>query len=343
MKHKSVQEFVSHYTRAFDLIKIMIEQQYSMRSYETGLYDIRSDGNLRSMINILNSADFNHFNIIMISITVPEADQLKNGAEDYVWLKEQLSEGIRDIIVFVEFKYGVNALENRKNRVCFTGSTSNELLITYFAIDGRPNAVFICPGSPRPENPLYSMDEAPWFLTQVRESVATFFFNANQDIYSKYHPELNEKIFEITEFVKIPRLDWNRPIYDVFDKIDIYFPYRLTDADYGFETIVKEFPTKIFGVTDPNNSLEKLPYYEEIKHRVVKLDPRKHMDNLLTVYANKNSFVYMPADLTKTIHMGPVEILSVFQQRPQKILFPSYWDKDKINSVWNEANRSKTY
>ncbi|QNH71395.1 hypothetical protein PP938_gp208 [Rhizobium phage AF3] len=343
MKNKSVQEFISHYTRAFDLDKIAIEQQYSMRSYETGLYDIRSDGNLRSMINILSSADFNHYNINQITITVPEEDQLKNGAEDYVWLKDQFSEGIADILTLIPFKYGVNALENRKNSVCFCGSNPDELLITYFAIEYRPHAVFICPGSPRPENPLYSMDEAGWFHVQIRESVATFFFNANQDIYSKYQPGLSAKVFEIAEFVKMPRLDWNRPMYEVFDEIDIYFPYRLTDADYGFEVIVKEFPTKIFGVTDPNNSLEKLPYYEEIKHRVVKLDPQKHMDHLLTVYANKNSFVYMPADLTKTIHMGPVEILSIFQQRPQKILFPSRWDKDKINSVWNEANRSKTY
>jgi hypothetical protein len=181
------------------------------------------------------------------------------------------------------------------------------------------------------------MDEAPWFQTQVEQAIATFFFNQNQNIYPD---NLYEKIFEITNFVKYPNLDWAKELFDEINKIDFYFPYRLTDADYGFEALVYAYPEAVFGLTDPNNSLEKLPYYEDIKDRVVKLDPTKHKDYLLTIYANRKTRIYMPSDITKTVHMGPIEILSIFKDKRVKLLFPLNWGYDKIDQIWKEAERA---
>ncbi|QIG69708.1 hypothetical protein EVB81_139 [Rhizobium phage RHph_I46] len=335
MKQQSVQNFISNYGQAFSLDTLLIEQQYSMRSYETGLYDIRSDGNLRSIINILNDADLSVFK--KIEITVPNETQMKNGLEDADWLFMELKEEIRNKTMFIPTEYGKNALENRLNNIAFNGRLYGDLVLTYFAIKEREHTIFICPGSPRPENPLYDPAEKPWFEEQVKEAVATFFFNSNQHVYGR---KFDEKIFEISNFVSQPNLDFQRPHYSQFENIDLYFPYRLTDADYGFEKLCNEHPSYTFGVTDPNNSLDKLPFYETIKNRVVKLDPKKHKDYLLTIYANRNTKIYMPADLTKTIHMGPVEILSIFKNKTDKIVFPSDWDDDKISSVWKEARRS---
>ncbi|QIG73911.1 hypothetical protein PP935_gp136 [Rhizobium phage RHph_N34] len=338
MKQQSVQNFIEGYSRAFGLRVLLIEQQYSMRSYETGLYDIRSDGNLRSMINIVNQISSSVTDKFKsVDITVPLESQLKNGAEDVEWLRNEFHEDLRHKLFPVVIPYGMNALENRKENVAFCSRDRGDLVLTYFEIRNRQHTIFICPGSPRPENLTYDPAEKPWFEQQVEEAVATFFFNANQHVYDN---RFDEKIFEISNFVLSPNLEDNSPHYSQFENIDLYFPYRLTDADYGFESLCNEHPSYTFGVTDPNNSLEKLPFYESIKNRVVKLDPSKHKDYLLTIYANRNTKIYMPADLTKTIHMGPVEILSIFKNKTDKIVFPSDWDDDKISSVWKEARRS---
>lgn len=339
MKQQSVQQFVDSYSKAFGLRTLLIEQQYSMRSYETGLYDIRSDGNLRSMINIINELNFDNeiSSIKSAEITVPYTGQLKNGHDDCDWLRLEFREEIRNKISFIPIKYGKNALENRQENVAFSSRVVDDLILTYFEVRDRQHTIFVCPGSPRPENPLYSMDEAPWFQTQVEQAIATFFFNQNQNIYPD---NLYEKIFEITNFVKYPNLDWAKELFDEINKIDFYFPYRLTDADYGFEALVYAYPEAVFGLTDPNNSLEKLPYYEDIKDRVVKLDPTKHKDYLLTIYANRKTRIYMPSDITKTVHMGPIEILSIFKDKRVKLLFPLNWGYDKIDQIWKEAERA---
>ncbi|QIG68074.1 hypothetical protein EVB55_139 [Rhizobium phage RHph_Y68] len=335
MKRQSVQNFISNYSRAFGLKTLLIEQQYSMRSYETGLYDIRSDGNLRSIINIINELDLEA--ITKIDITIPLFDQMKNGHDDAEWLRNEFFEEIRPRLMFVPTQYGVNALANRKENVAYFGRDVGDIVLTYFDIKDRDHTIFICPGSPRPENPLYSMDEAPWFEKQISEAVATFFFNQNQNIYPDIY---YEKMFEITNFVRKPDLDEAKPHYDQFEFIDLYFPYRLTDEDYGFEALAYAYPEAIIGVTDPNNSLEKLPYFDDIKNRVVKLDPKKHKDYLLTIAANRKTRIYMPSDLTKTIHMGPIEILSIFWNKRAKLLFPLIWGYDKIDQIWKEAERA---
>jgi hypothetical protein len=309
-----------------------------MRSYETGLYDIRSDGNLRSILDIIAELGSK---FSTISITIPLPDQLKNGEEDSNWLKSQ-----NPRIRLWSVLYAENALANRKENVAYCSRTYEELVITYFKVNNRDHTIFLCPGSPRPENPTYSMDEADWFRDQIDQSTATFFMNENQFI-REYGGVSEDKIFELKDFVT-PRESSSYDAISEISSIGIYFPYRLTDKDYDFENLIlNEYPNTVFGITDPNNSLEKLPYYDKIKSRTVLLDPSKHIDNLLTIrddavdgaYLVK---VYMPSDLRKTIHLGPIEIFSMFRNKRDSLLFPSSWSVNDIQEVREEANRSVT-
>ncbi|AKE44900.1 hypothetical protein AU106_gp269 [Sinorhizobium phage phiM9] len=339
VRQKSLQSFLESYAKAYDLKNLFIEQQYSMRSYETGLYDIRSDGNLKSVLDILRDMGSDVFQDIYI--TVPQVNQLKNGVEDLYWIEAQ-----HEKITPIKVTYGENALANRTQHIFSGDRWKGDLVLTYFAIQDRPHTIFLCPGSPRPENTTYSMEEFPWFEKQILDSVATFFFNKNQMIY----PEVNlrgqsEKVFEITDFVA-PKIPSSYEPVDLIGAIDIYFPYRLSDKDYDFEhLILNELPDSIFGVTDPNNSLKTLPFYDKIANRVLKLDPSKHMANLLTILNDSvdgasSVKVYMPSDLRKTIHLGPVEIISMFRHKQDSLLFPVHWTLKDIVEVKQEAHRS---
>jgi hypothetical protein len=334
VKQKSIQTFVVEYAKAFGLKNLVIEQQYSMRSYETGLYDIRTDGNLKSILNILSEIPFGTFDKIFI--TTPMRNQMKESHDDITWLKEQIK---HPGVVILDMHYAGNALENRKQAVLKSkiNHMMDDLTITYFDVNKRNHTVFLCPGSPRPENPLYSMTEYDWFELQVHQSTATFFFNKNQDIYKQD----KSKIFEISEVVKVNVPTEYTDVPEIRD-IDIYFPYRLTDKDYNFEDLMlHETQNSIVGVTDPNNSLETLPYYDRIKHRVVKLDPKKHIDNLMAIKNHWRAKVYMPADLRKTVHMGPVETFMIFKEYNihAKFLFPFSISTHDAMEIRSEAER----
>lgn len=319
MKRQSLQDFCVNYGRAFKLSKIFVEQQYSMRSYETGRYDIRSDGNLRSILNTIVEFCMGEF---VITITVPEESSLKNGREDIQWLE---SFGV-DV---VERKYGDNARHNRELHI-FSRDPIDEdtLYVTYFETECRNHCVFVCPGSPRPENPVYSMDEYEWFQDQVFSASATFFFNENQNIF-KYegYVSMNEPVaFEIEKFVKPEVPIFGSTISGHIHKIGsrcVYFPYRITDKDYLFDELLTHDVT-IFA-TDPNQSLRKHPMYDIIKDRIVLISPSRHKEclNAFLSYAG-DSRVWFPSDARKTVHLGPVEILSLarYYRSENKLMWP---------------------
>ena len=304
MKRKDLQSFVQEYCCLFQIGTVEIVQQYSMRSYEDGKYNIRSDGNLRS---ILNTIDWIYEDLNFI-ITVPRPEHLKNGEDDIKWLLSQNGK-----ISVRHADYHENALQNRLNGIDYTPSLEN-LVITYFDVEPHTHSIFLCPGSPRGENPTYNMEELPWFKRQVKNSVATFFFNKNQNILG-----WPQKCFEIEGIVEEVEL-WRIPQLEEQDlktirKIDLYFPYRLTDRDYDFQywlSYAVAHGLRI-GVTDPNNSLETLKLTDNVRDLIVKLDPSKHWGYLRSLEDEKSEFkIIWASDLRKTLHMGPVEMASAF-------------------------------
>jgi hypothetical protein len=317
-----------------------------MRSYETGKYDIRSDGNLKSVLNVIEQLNYD----CEITITVPLLDQLKNGQADIDWLLEQ------DHRISVELvNYHENAFQNRLKGIVYDPERPVSLVVTYFDVEPNSHMIFLCPGSPRPENTIYSETEAPWFAKQVENAVATFYFNRNQHRFG-----YGEKCFEITNVVKDARYDidlaWAKSaisspetfveVDEAIRFVDIYFPYRLTDKDYNFGSWLKFAISKNLkiGVTDPNNSLDSISLSDEERSFVVKLRPDHHLfyirfiDNTGSRTGMKIAWT---SDLRKTLHMGPVEMWSVFRKKPGVFTFleEQFTEKD-MTEIFLEAERA---
>lgn len=317
---------------------IVVLQQFSMRSYSTGKYNILADGNLNSMLHILGRfADEQkkvHGKVpVGILMTVPSEEQVENAEKAYSVLKDRLTLIGFDDITLEYTDYGKNALENRTHFNFGEDEFDRSLIVTYFKIDRNvhvgSDVLFICPGSPRPENPLYSVEEIPYFQEAVASSDMTFFYNDNQAVF-----DYEEKCFEVKDVTSSPHIDTRK--YDgVNIKIpDYYFPYRLTDDDYKFKDLVLSVTRPVvIAITDPNESMMKNSEVgKEMKHpdnelvTLVKIDPKTHHDyvNILMLYIrgvlskDRSRFgpervprIIISSSLSKTLHMAPVEMFAV--------------------------------
>ena len=330
---KPVGETLAKYAEIFGLRDVSVIQQYSMRSYQTGLYDVLTDGNAASMSRIL--FDLVKFSkklknpIRNITFMVPDRESVKGGIGSLDALETRLRNITGVNIVLEEYEYGANAKENRE----FLDNLAllpNELSISYFRHDLsgehlKPHLAFICPGSPRKENPLYSMDEFEYFEDAIGYADITFFYNKNQAIYGsgRRQYEASAVTFEINP---------NSNINDPLPKFHFYFPYRLTDKDYMFEEFLHEIPSgSIVAVTDPNESLGSLKPLEVVQSTVnpgvtlLKMDPSRHLDIVRSIIeenaqARKKDTssrfttprkIVITSKLNKTLHMGPVEMFSI--------------------------------
>ena len=318
MIQKDMATYIVDFCRLNGLRRVFFAQQYSMRSYETGLYDVTTDGNLKLTLNVVER--IRDLSNLEISISFPEMDQVNAASKLFLTLNLQLD--------FVHTRYGLNAKANRE----VVGPDINlniiedELLVTHFEVPRNKFAIFVCPASPRPENPQYSMDELPWFQDQINKATATFVLNENQ----AGPLDFTNKILEMRNFVKPidydPEFVVTEHLYKaerlILQDADFYFPYRITDKDYKFVEALEQWPHSLFAVTDPNDSLEEQSWYEDEKHRIMKLDKSRHQLYLRFIEAvSVSPKVLWTSDLSKTVHMGPVEMYGLFKNCIHKIEF----------------------
>nr|CAI3971241.1 hypothetical protein ORM20_00192 [Ochrobactrum phage ORM_20] len=328
---KPVGKTLAIYCDLHGLNKVDVIQQYSMRSYQTGLYDILTDGNVNSMSKILfDLVTYSKVNlkrrIERIGITVPYANSVKGGKESQEKLKNRL-QLVTGVDVFVEeLEYAANARENR-DVLDQLALFEDSLNISYFRhTDQSPSHyVFICPGSPRKENPLYDMSEFGYFEDSITAADMTFFYNANQAIFNEGRRcfEASSVTFEIN---RVREVEAPLPMFH------FYFPYRLTDKDYMFEEFLHDLPQgTVVAVTDPNESLGQLKPLDTVQSTVnfgvtlLKMDPSKHLDVVRSIILENEQFrkknpskgftcprkIVMTSKLNHTLHMGPVEMYSI--------------------------------
>ena len=330
---KPVGKTIADYAAIYGLKKVTVFQQYSMRSYQTGLYDVLTDGNVASMSRILSDLTRESKKlgnrILIINFLVPEAKSVKGGQAALDLLQSRLAQVTGVTVSVEEYEYGAHAKENR-DWLDDLALTPDELSISYFRHKAsdyhpRPHYVFICPGSPRKENPLYSMDEYEYFDESISEADLTFFYNKNQAIFAKSNRqfEASSVTFEI---------DRTRRINEPLPKFHYYFPYRLTDKDYMFDEFLQECPKgAIVAVTDPNESLGKLDFLQTVQSKtnpdvtLLKMNPSMHLDVVRSIIAENEEArkkdtssrfttprkIVITSKLNHTLHMGPVEMFSI--------------------------------
>ena len=325
---RRVGETLAAYAKIHNLRKVDVVQQYSMRSYQTGLYDVLSDGNVASMSRILFDL-VNNTKIEKIVFTVPMADSVKGGQASLDLLKSRLQYVTKVEVELEELEYGENARANRYALEDLDLDTE-ALNISYFLHNedmtyNRPHYIFICPGSPRKENPLYKMDEYEYFDKAVSLADMTFFYNKNQAVFNRglRQFEASAVTFEIQRGATV---DTPLPAFDY------YFPYRLSDKDYMFEEFLHDLPQgTVVAVTDPNESLGNLDILSRVQSTVnfgvtlLKMNPAQHLDIVRSIIAEnerarKNNpskgftcprKIVITSKLNKTLHMGPVEMFSI--------------------------------
>ncbi|QIW87891.1 hypothetical protein Ab1vBOLIVR5_gp243 [Agrobacterium phage OLIVR5] len=298
-----------------------------MRSYETGLYDVLTDGNVNSMVKIITAAcataKKNGNPIKAVSVSCPDPSFVKGGDDALEALRKKFSVCGADIFLF-DVDYGSNAKENR---YVVSGQPLDyeALNITYFKHNREENehTIFVCPGSPRPENPLYDESEFDYFQEAILNSDMTFFYNWNQARFGAYHRcfEAAGVTFEMSR---------NRVIDDPLPRFHYYFPYRLTDKDYLFDEFISDLPNgTVVAVTDPNESLGRMNALSVVQSEknpgvtLMKIDPRTHLDIVRSIIIdNEIAFnsgkkykplrqIVITSRLSKTLHMGPAEMFSI--------------------------------
>lgn len=235
---------------------------YSMRSYETGLYDVSKDGNFQLHLSRMQSDDLIlvPYNSIGIE-TFIETGYLK---------KEQ---------VVIMNCYGSNAYETRKLFVsnillgaavefrtlqhlklnCIRGNL-DAIVTDITGFHGAKDVFFNFNITKDPNNPKYYIDEfIESDLKSIERSIFTTVLNQNQKDYlvslganpdkiKVCHKVINRSLLSLYE---------NDPGFKEQPIDGIFFPFRLTDSCYKFDEAIKYaslYNLNLY-VTDPNQSL----------------------------------------------------------------------------------------
>ena len=233
---------------------VLIVPTYSMRSYETGLYDLNCDGNFARVASFINQCEADN-----VCVTVPHDFQLVN--DDYTRRIKY------DRDVTVEFApidgYGKNAAETRESAelakvvcdiadaydiVIFEQQTVGRKLIADDEID-NDKLVYWCVASHIDGHEIWFVDKYCLIDHFIASKVKTCCANQKQCDY------LEGKSF--VGFFYDPSTDI-RPT--------IFFPFRLSDPEYHFYDKFIPFMDHLLEsqddacdilVTDPNNSIDE--------------------------------------------------------------------------------------
>lgn len=287
---------------------------YSMRSHETGLYDLTKDGNLQLHLHRMKSEDY---------LVVPRG---------CTGLDTLIESGVVDPDKVLIMDYGENAYHTRKNFWKSTskyaqhgnvnrhfGQLQDAFGITQVVTDITGyNQEHILPfwnnfnitrsssGEKRP----YIDEFIGIDIDSALRAKGTTVLNVDQvDMLSAVSPEtnvqLNQKVLNPSVLAKLAG-------YKSVDRIEpksigdeIFFPFRISDKCYNFELVcerAKLFGKKVF-VTDPNDSLREKDYDKNLIH-VEKLSKQEYYQ----VLASKPQILYYE-NPGKVFHPGLAELL----------------------------------
>lgn len=296
---------------------------FSMRSYEDGKYSLLKDGNFQLTLARIEASD-----IDWIDLVIPSEDQISDFDEFY----ESKIKFNEKICFLVNLKYGLNAVETRKNFWEDNGEFLREaiegydVIITditgYPFVDIKPFINnFNITKLPELDRP-YIDDFFPSDLNSIAEALFTTVINPRQAEYIAEHsPALKDKVIANTKVASeknLPMIDWKtKSISELMQAIgaearaghEIFWPFRISDKAYRFEEVmdyIVALTPSFLGVkveiTDPNDTFteelaKKYPFVKKIK--LSKEDYYKKLQN--------RPIIIMLDDPDLVLHPGTIE------------------------------------
>lgn len=181
------------------------------------------------------------------------------------------------------------------------------------------------------------------FITYQQECDVVFGPNYNQIsllpqvVYD--WPLLNIKIldkFEEYYEKNIPEIEEIRKLSEKYDGL-VFFPFRVTDKAYQFETIHKfcQETNKLMVITDPNDNIsDELSHIYKVKYK----NRKEFFINFIT--SDLDFKIYCTEDIFKTIHITIFEILYFC---PEKYVFWPLRNNEEVNRIYIERARGRLY
>ena len=243
-------------------MKVLIIPQYSMRSYETGVYSLLADGNLNMVLHqIYTDTKTNEYDIC-----IPE----NHVKEDLDILVNKIIPMFACKVNFIYTKYGTNADDNRRvvpNNIEIDYE-QYAYVISYFE-NLRPDIPWILKMSMSKIEELtrpYADKHYPALIEALKDN---YLIRADVLNYSQYNyiarthhylttlVNVNERCLNKELYSKLANLFVDMDIVNELDKVTpigaIFFPFRISDKAYDFEK-AKSLGRPMV-VTDPNESL----------------------------------------------------------------------------------------
>lgn len=282
---------------------------FSMRSYQTGLYDVSKDGNFQLHVSRSKRGD---------SIAIPY---------DCIGLESYLDLGLN----FIPMVYGKNAYDTRKH--FWDIDKGNVQIVKVF--DGIViSDITDYPGGWNfmhynfniTSHPLIEKPYIDEFLAadvrSINSSIQTTVLNKWQKDWLIDNGALSSKIVvdqRVVNFERIKEFTNQIQAKDVYKWVEyfkdkIFFPFRISDPCYKFDKVVDfaERMGRVVVVTDPNESLQPETHYRFIKYVPTKMEYYTMlMARPKIIYFEDPEFCFHPG-LGELIYFG-CEIISPYK------------------------------
>ncbi len=206
---------------------------FSMRSYETGLYNLAADGNMARILSFLLDADFRSATVLIPenSIGIMEVRALLNRRH------------IDNVFFYATDAYGKNAKQTRDEIDKFASLLTNEAMLkVYDIVISEPNYLTYYLAYRYPKKVIY------WNVASVTDKGTPWFVKEYETIDRKIVKLVPTACATISQVKELGYNTFVGEFYNpaLFDFKVVYFPFRLTDENYK----AKEFAAFIKNLYD---------------------------------------------------------------------------------------------
>lgn len=276
--------------------KILYIPIYSMREYDTGLYNLACDGNVNRFLSKFSQLKSAH-----IDITIP-----MNITKNRKWLEEKLNNLSIEYQLYETVYYGENAGATRRNKnwIGYVESMSHLYDVVLFEpnVIGLANlhceGLYWMPVSDTITGPVPFVTEFRELDIENSEKYKTFVASTNQQkLFERSYLDNNifnpELFIDIVEPVPLPR-----------STLFIFNPFRQSDKGYKikeiYEHLVDLKRKYIVFYTAPNNFEIDLP--------INKIRVTSDRQNYYNILASKPVVIYLE-DPDEILHASIFEFL----------------------------------
>ena len=234
---------------------VLFVPTYSMRSYETGKYDLSADGNFARVLSLIKNSDCRY-----VTVAVPKLDMLKDGTIDY----------LRDLVVDhdVSFAtingYGANANATRFSHELFQEVVSIAYTYDLIVVEQEQLALDLIHSRKVDNSKLVF-----WCVASHVKGHEIWFVDGHKNLDKLIASEIPTVCANEKQVGWLGGKSFVGFFYDANGtfKPTVFFPFRLSDPEYHFYDKFIPFMDGIMGspeiaydilVTDPNSSLNKL-------------------------------------------------------------------------------------